>query len=349
MSKRTAAVLGATGVAGRQALRALASHPWFEIAAVASSPRTAGRLLKDVVADEDLSPTVGALRLQDAADFDARSVDVVFSMLPSDVAAPLEARCAESTPVFSTAAAFRTEADTPLLLAGVNPALFEQLRRQQAARTWKGFVAPGPNCTTVGLALTLAPLRDAFGVRCVQLTSMQAVSGAGSSAPQVSAAVDGNILPWIRNEEEKVQRECARILGAIDADGIEAASFPVSATCTRVAVQDGHTLSIAVGLDQAVTPSDVAQVWRAADPFAGRSLPSAPERWIDVREEQDRPQPLMDCEAGAGFTTVVGRIRPEPVLGGVKYLAVSHNTVMGAAGGAVLLAEDLLDRGYFGG
>lgn len=352
MRRRTVAILGATGVAGRQALRALDNHPWFEIAAVASSTRTAGQRLRDVVREEHLGARIGAagdLVLQDAADFDAASVDIVFSMLPSDVAVWLEGRFAQTTPVFSTASAFRTEADTPLLLAGVNPEQFAQLKHQRVARGWRGFVAPGPNCTTVGLALTLAPLREAFGVRCVSVTSMQAVSGAGSRAAAVLEAAEGNVLPWIENEEEKVERECTRILGRTHGGTIEPADFPVSATCTRVPVKDGHTLAVSVGLERPVTPEEAVDVLRAHHPFAGRELPSAPATWIDVRDEPDRPQPRMDCEAGAGFTTVVGRIRRDPVLEGVKYMVVSHNAIMGAAGGAVLLAEDLLERGFLDG
>ena len=354
------AVVGATGVAGRQALRALSRHPWFEVAAVGSSTRTAGRRLGDVldaedglpgssVADLGLTAEVADLVLKDAGSFEADGVDVVFSMLPSDVAAWLEGRLAATTPVLSTAAAFRTQPDTPLLLAGVNPWQFEQLDVQRKARGWKGFVAPGPNCTTVGLALTLAPLIEAYGVRAVQLTSMQAVSGAGSGARAVRDAVAGNVLPWIANEEEKVERECVRILGRRENNDILPAGFPVSATCTRVDVADGHTLSVSVGLEQPATPAEAATLFQSQKPFEGRSLPSAPDRWIAVREEPDRPQPRLDCDAGGGLTTVVGRLRAEPVLGGLKYLVVSHNTVMGAAGGAVLLAEDLLDQGYIGG
>ncbi|MDG2150264.1 MAG: aspartate-semialdehyde dehydrogenase [Planctomycetota bacterium] len=351
MRRRLAAILGATGVAGRQALRALEDHPWFELAAVASSPRTAGRRLCDVLDGEgfDVDPgALGNLVLQDAGHFNASSVDVVFSMLPSEVAARLEGRCAQTTPVLSTASAFRTEPDTPLLLAGVNPEQFEQLRHQRMARGWGGFVAPGPNCTTVGLALTLAPLHEAFGVRCASVTSMQAVSGAGSLAGAVMKEADGNVLPWIENEEEKVERECARIFGRTVKNTIEPASFPVSATCTRVPVKDGHTLSVALGLERASTPEEAAKVLSDHHPFKNRGLPSAPEIWIDVRSEANRPQPRVDCAAGAGFTTVVGRLRADPVLGGLKYLVVSHNAVMGAAGGAVLLAEDLLERGFLG-
>jgi len=343
--RRPVAILGATGVAGTQALAVLSDHPWFEVTRVASSSRTAGRRLGEVV-DVALPAALADRILEDGDDFDPRGVDVVFSMLPSSVAARIESRCAATTPVVSTAAAFRDEADTPLLLAGVNPGHAEALRGQARARGWRGFVAPNPNCTTVGLAVTLAPLVEAFGVSAAVVTSLQAVSGAGADGPRIADLVEGNVLPWIEGEEEKVERECAKILGRLAGDVVEPASLAVSATCTRVPVEDGHTLSVAAALASPASADEVTDVLRRADPWAGRDLPSAPARWIDVREEPDRPQPRRDRAAGGGMTTVVGRVRPDPVLGGVKYVVVSHNAVMGAAGGAVLLAEDLVDRGF---
>jgi aspartate-semialdehyde dehydrogenase len=252
---------------------------------------------------------------------------------------------AVTTPVLSTASAFRMESDTPLLLAGVNGDHAALLEAQRSARGWAGFVAPGPNCTTVGLAVTLAPLHEAFGVTRVALTSMQALSGAGSGAARLGQAVHKNVLPYIPGEEEKVEAEAGKILGKLGRAGVTPASFPVSATCTRVDVEHGHLLSVNVGLKRSAAPGDVAAVLGAVDPWAGRDLPSAPESWIVVHSGEDRPQPKLDRDTGGGLTTVVGRIRPDSVIGGVKYFVLSHNAVLGAAGGAVLLAEDLLDRG----
>jgi aspartate-semialdehyde dehydrogenase len=370
MMRRPVAVLGATGVAGRQALAALARHPWFEVALVAASADSAGRRLGDLLAERGRSERRAAdliaaprtpaqqeaegqplpaalldLVLQDAAAADVRGCAAVFSMLPSGPARALEARCAATTPVFSTASAFRMEPDTPLLLAGVNPDHAVLLDAQRRARGWRGFVAPGPNCTVVGLAVSLAPLQRHFGVTSVTLTSMQAVSGAGNRAPDVAAAVAGNLLPWIDGEEEKVEREAHKILGTLRGGALEPAGFAVSATCTRVPVEDGHTLSVSVALREPAGPGDVAAALLAEDPWRGRALPSRPARWIDVRSENDRPQPLLDRDAGGGLTTVVGRLRRDAVHGGVKYLVLSHNAVLGAAGGAVLLAEDLAERG----
>ncbi len=371
MTRRPVAVLGATGVAGRQTLAVLAAHPWFEVVAVAASAGSAGRRLGDVLADRrrtevDAGRLIAApprppglprspgtplpaalldLRLQDAASINVAGLAAVFSMLPSSVARALEPRCAATTPVFSTASAFRMESDTPLLLAGVNPSHAELLAVQGRRRGWRGFIAPGPNCTVVGLAASLAPLHRAFGVRSVSLTSLQAVSGAGARAAEVAAAVAGNVLPWIAEEEEKVEREARKILGRLADDRVLPADFPVSATCTRVAVEDGHTLSVSVALGEPAGPGDVAAVLAAEDPWRGRALPSRPARWIEVRTQDDRPQPLLDRDAGGGLTTVVGRLRRDAVHGGIKYVALSHNTALGAGGGAVLLAEDLADRG----
>jgi aspartate-semialdehyde dehydrogenase len=371
VSRFPVAVLGATGVAGRQALRVLANHPWFEVAAVAASAGSAGRRLGDVLderrattvdvagllgapssghggagaaaaaaADSLGTPTLPAaladLRLQDVERLDPRAFGAIFSMLPSAPARAIEARCAQHVPVFSTASAWRMDEHTPLLLAGVNAEQIARLAEQQRAHGWRGFVAPGPNCTVVGLAVSLAPLLRSHGVRSVTLTSMQAVSGAGGKAPAVAAAVVANVLPWIDQEEEKVEREAHKILGA---------SFPISATCTRVPVEDGHTLSVSVALEQPATPEEAAVLLRAEDPWRGRKLPSAPAQWIDVSDRPDRPQPRLDCAAGGGLTTTVGRLRRDAVHGGIKYVVLSHNAVLGAAGGAVLLAEDLADRG----
>ncbi len=368
MKRRPVAVLGATGFAGRQALVALARHPWFEIAAVAGSAASAGRRLGDVLAEradaeQDVAALLAApavdpppaplpdalldLTLQDLDRFEAASVDAVFSMLPSSVAKEVEPRCAASAPVFSTASSHRMAEGVPLLLAGVNGEHAELLDGQRRARGWKGFLAPGPNCTVVALAVTLAPLQRAFGVRSVVLTSLQAVSGSGARAPAVAAAVAGNVLPFIAHEEEKVEQEAQKILARVQGGRLVPAAFPVSATCTRVPVQDGHLLSISVGLAAPAGPGDAAAVLQAENPFGARALPSRPARWIEVREEDDRPQPLLDRCAGGGYTTVVGRLRREPVSGGLKYLALSHNTVLGAAGGSVLLAEDLAERGLF--
>lgn len=370
MTRRRVAVVGATGVAGRQALTALAEHPWFEVVALAAGERSRGMTLGEALerdaADWDASPLPAsdplsdtrpaALRLRLPPDWLQRSLrtvdeldldalDVVFSMLPTAEAREIEPRLGARLPVLSTAAAFRMQPDTPLLMPGVNPEHFALLESQRRRRGWRGFVAPTPNCTTVGLATSLAPLHAAAGVERVVLTSMQAVSGAGGAAARVTEAAFGNVLPFIEGEEQKVEEEFTKILGVCDGESVRPLDCPVSATCTRVAVADGHLLSVSVGLSRALSAADAVERLGSHDPWGNRDLPSRPERWLVVSDEPDRPQPLRDLHHGGGLSTVVGRVRENTALGGLSFLVLSHNAVLGAAGGAVLLAEDLHERG----
>jgi len=359
MRKRVA-VVGATGIAGQQFLLALAQHPWFEIVALAASERSAGKTYRAALRD----PKSGARRwwcaeeppaqlldlpVENADGLELAGVDLVFSAIESDAARELEARYAQSTPVLSTASAFRYDEDVPILVPGVNPEHAALIDRQRRARGWRGFVAPLPNCTTMGLVMTLRPLQDRFGVQRVVMTSLQGISGAGRSPGVIALDIVDNVIPYIPGEEEKVARETGKILGRLDRSGrIEPAPFPVSATCTRVAVSEGHTESVAVSLGAAATPADVAAAFgNFGRDLARLELPSAPRRLITVHEDPFRPQPRLDRDADGGMTTSVGRIREDAALAhGVKYVLVSHNTRMGAAKGAVLTAECLALGGH---
>jgi aspartate-semialdehyde dehydrogenase len=230
----------------------------------------------------------------------------------------------------------------PILIPGINDAHAEALHDQRRKRGWRGFIAPIPNCTTTGLAVSLRPLHDAFGVRSVVMTSLQAVSGAGRSGGVLALDVLDNVIPFIPGEEEKVELEAKKILGHWQ----EPASFSVSCTCTRVNVQDGHTETVFVGTEQPASATAAAEVMErfSADGLSG--LPSAPDRLLRVEHDPFRPQPRRDRDAGHGMTVTVGRIRDEPVLSGVKYVVLSHNTKLGAGKGAVLLAEWLTREGY---
>ncbi|GIW42443.1 MAG: aspartate-semialdehyde dehydrogenase [Candidatus Binatia bacterium] len=356
--KRKVAVVGATGIAGQQFLVALAGHPWFEVAALAASERTAGRPYADAIRD----PRTGARRwwcqeeppaefldieVQDASRFDASAVDLVFSAVESDAARELEPRYARTTPVVSTASAFRYEPDVPVLVPGVNPDHRALLDVQRSRRGWKGFVVPLPNCTTMGLVITLKPLFDAYGLARVLMTSMQGISGAGRSPGVIALDIVDNLVPYIPGEEEKVARETAKILGRVEGEVVVPADFAVSATCTRVPVLEGHTESVFVSTVRRCTPAEASELWRSFDPgLRSLGLPSAPEHTIVVHDDPFRPQPRLDREAGGGMTTSVGRVREDPALeNGLKYVLVSHNTKMGAAKGAVLVAEYLLATG----
>lgn len=354
--KKKVAVIGATGIAGQQFLAALPNHPDFEITVLAASARSAGKSYLDALrepsgaigwwCDEELPIEYSKMLVIDGEDFGATTVDIVFTATESDAAKILEPRYAQTTPVVSTASAFRYENDVPILIPGVNNDHLQLLKKQQKNRGWKGFVTPIPNCTTTGLAMTLKPIYDAFGIKSVVMTSMQAMSGAGRRGGVLGMDATENVIPFIPGEEEKVQRETQKILGALQNGAIEAASFPISATCTRVAVLDGHTEAVYVATDRACSAEEVATAMREFDGgLAG--LYSAPKPVILVHDDPFRPQPRRDRNNGGGMTTTVGRIREERALGdhGVKYVLVSHNTKMGAARGAILVAEMLMRDG----
>lgn len=358
MDKKRVAVIGATGVAGQQFLAALAGHPYFEVAALAASERSAGKPYREAITDgagavrwycaEPLDPAFAALTVQDAARLDAGAVDLVFAAVESDAARELEPRFAKTTPVVSTASAFRYEGDVPIFIPGVNMDHDALIAVQRRTRGWRGFVTPVPNCTTTGLAMTLKPLQDAFGIRHVLMTSLQGCSGAGRSPGVIALDILDNVVPYVPKEEEKVEQETRKILGALQGDTVEPAAFPVSATCTRVPVLEAHTEAVNVSLGRPASVDEVKAALRAhgAD-FARLGLPSCPPRLIDVSEDPFRPQPRLDRDREGGMLTAVGRVRADHALpNGVKYVLVSHNTKMGAARGALLVAEYLVQRGH---
>ena len=353
--KRRVALVGATGIAGQQFVAALEGHPWLKIAHLVASHRSAGKSYAEALRD----PGSGArrwwcsteppedilgLQVRDGATFEPGDVDLVFSAVESDAARNLEARFAQTTPVVSTASAFRYEEDVPILVPGVNPDHAAMLADQAKTRGWKGWVTPIPNCTTTGLVLALKPIADAFGLRRVIVTSMQGISGAGRSPGVVAMDIIDNIIPYIPNEEEKVARETKKILGISGPDGIRPHEVVVSATCMRAAVIEGHTEAVHLSMERPASPEQVADALRSFD--GGQELPSGPKQWIVVHDDPFRPQPRLDRDADGGMATSVGRIRKDEALeNGVKFVLVSHNTKMGAAKGAVLVAESLVSRG----
>ena len=345
-------------MAGQQFIPALANHPWFEIVKLAASERSAGKTYREALTDASGNfkylvgtppgPEIMDLVVENAATMRADDVDIVFAAVESDAARELEPRYAETTPVISTASAFRYEDDTPILVAGVNMDHAELLKVQQKRRGWRGFIAPIPNCTVTGLTITLKPLHDAFGIRSAIITSMQALSGAGRSPGVPGMDIIDNVIPHIPGEEGKVEREGQKILGRFVGEAIEPLTLPVSATCTRVPVLDGHTEAVFVSLEKPASPDEVAGVMREfGKSFVEVGLASAPPELIHVTDDPFRPQPRLDRERGDGMTTTVGRLRADHVMeNGIKYVLVTHNTKMGAAKGAVLSAEYLVHAGY---
>lgn len=358
--KLKAAVIGATGIAGQQFLACLAEHPWFEVTALAGSQRSAGRLYAEGIktpkgatgwwADGDCPEKFKGMLIQDSSQFDPGSVDLIFTAVESDVAQALEPKYAQTTPVISAASLFRMEPDSPLLIPGVNSDHAPLVKEMAQKRGWKGFVTAIPNCTTTGLAISLAPLVRSFGVKRLFMTSMQAVSGAGRSGGVIVLDALDNIVPYIVGEEEKVQREVAKIFGSYASEGITHAPIQVSCTCTRANVLEGHTESAFVELEKSASVEEVIAAMRAYAPPELAGLPSAPKpAMIHVHDDPFRPQVRLDRDRGAGMVTTVGRVRKDTAFGnGVKYMLVSHNTKMGAAKGAVLVAELLKSRGLLG-
>lgn len=353
-SERTIALVGATGIAGQQFVAALANHPWFRITRMVGSERSARKRYRDALRDAKTGarrwwcdveppPSVLDIEVEDSATFCPDGVDLVFSAVEADVARELEPRYARTTPVVSTASAFRYEDDVPIIVPGVNWDHARLIPLQRERRGWRGYIAPIPNCTTTGLVLALKPIRDAFGIRKVLLTSMQGISGAGRSPGVVALDIVDNVVPFIPKEEEKVARETRKIFATLGEGGLREPDLVVSATCTRASVLEGHTESVSVSTEKPATPGEIATAMRA---FDGGDFPSAPKRWIVVHDDPFRPQPRLDRDAEGGMATSVGRIRPEPVLeNGVKFVLVSHNAKMGAAKGAVLVAEHLYGAG----
>jgi aspartate-semialdehyde dehydrogenase len=361
MSRVPVAVVGATGLAGQQFLVALAEHPRFEIVRLAASARSAGKRLDDALRDErgalqwhcqePLPPDLAAMTLVDGAELDPRGLACVFTAIDAGPARTLEPRYAAETPVISTASAFRSEDDVPILIPGVNHDHARLLDVQRRRRGWRGFIAPGANCTTYGLAITLAPLHAAFGVERVIMTSLQSVSGAGRSPGVIALDIVDNVIPFIPKEEDKVQAETQKILGTLVGEALTPAAFPVSCTCTRVPVLEGHTEAVFVELGRRASLSEARDVLASfGAELCASGLPSAPRHLIVVDDDPYRPQPRRDRDNEGGMATTVGRLRQDPALpNGLKYVLVSHNTKMGAGKGAVLTAEILQQAGYIAG
>jgi len=346
MERIPVAVLGATGMVGQWFVRLLADHPWFEIAAVAASERSAGKAYGEAVRwilPGEIPEAVRELPVvPPRAGIPGR---IVFSALPAEVAGPVEEEFARAGYIVSSnARSHRYDPDVPLLVAEVNPDHLALVERQRRGRGWKGFIVTGSNCSTAQLVLALEPLRRRFGVEAAVVVTMQALSGAGFSGVPGVAILD-NVLPYIPGEEEKLAREPRKIWGRLTPGGIEEAGVRISAHCHRVATRDGHLEAVSVKLSRR---AELAEVVEALEAFRGLpqelGLPSAPERPIVVRREPDRPQPRLDRDEGGGMSVVVGRIRPCPVLDW-RLEVLGHNTVRGAAGGAILNAELVVARG----
>jgi aspartate-semialdehyde dehydrogenase len=353
MAKLKAAVLGATGMVGQRFVKLLSDHPSFELAVVAASPSSAGKRYIEAshwCIEWPMPEAAAELKVVEAtveAVRKAGGADIAFSALPAEVALKVEAEFAKAgIPVVSDASSYRMEPDVPISIGEVNPDHLSLVKRQ-AKRGWRSFIVTNPNCTTTVLAMALKPLQDSFGIRRVLVSTMQALSGAGWEGVPSMAIVD-NLIPYIAREEEKVEAEVLKIMGSLEEGGVKPAGFRVSASCHRVCVLDGHVEAVFVELDKPATVEEAAAAMRE---FKGvpqeLELPTAPKRPIVVRAEPDRPQPRLDRMEGGGMSVVVGRLRKDPALpNAIKFVALGHNTIRGAAGNALLSAELLLHEGY---
>lgn len=343
--KFKAGILGATGAVGQKFIEVLTNHPWFEISVLAASERSAGKKYRDAVnwiGSKPIPTEVADLEVVEAKPgFDA---DVVFSGLDANVAEEIERDfAAAGYPVVSNARNYRMKDDVPLLIPEVNPDHTKLIERQ----SWGsgGYIVTNPNCSTVGLVTALRPLVDAFGVEVVQVVTMQALSGAGYPGVASLDAL-GNVVPYIGGEEEKMQTEPLKLLGKLEDGRVSPASIAISAHCNRVPVLEGHTEAVSVKLGQKVDAADVREVFKNyRSPIADLGLPSAPDPLFEIFDDPRFPQPRRHVELGNGMKVSIGRIRNCPVFD-VKFVLLVHNTIRGAAGGAVLNAELLVKQGY---
>jgi len=341
-----AAVLGATGMVGQIFIRLLDGHPWFETTVVAASERSSGRTYSKAANWKMTTPipeSIADLEVLDVTPSAVRDVDIVFSALPAEVAGKVEEEFAEAGyVVLSNASAHRMEPYVPLLNPEVNGDHAELIEEQRKRRKWNGAIVTNPNCSTAVLTLALKPIYNEFGIDKVIVSTMQALSGAGYPGVASLDIVD-NVIPFIKNEEEKMQSETLKILGS----PLKPADFKVSASCHRVATLDGHIEAVFVETKRDSTPEKIAETMEG---FVGEpqklKLPSAPAKPIVVRKEEDRPQVRLDRMEGGGMSVVVGRVRKDPALGGVKFIVLGHNTVRGAAGCSILNAEYLKVKKY---
>jgi aspartate-semialdehyde dehydrogenase len=340
------AILGATGAVGQTFIRQLAGHPWFQIAELAASDRSAGRPYAEVCRWlEGTLPDELASRVVMRCDPAEVKSPLVFSALDSGVAGDVEQAFARAgRVVLSNAKNHRMDPDVPLVIPEVNASHLALLESQRRNRGWSGGIVTNANCAATVAAMAMAPLHEAFGISRAMVFTMQAVSGAGYPGV-ASLDILGNVIPFIGEEEPKVERELGKMLGSLSNGAITNAPLKVSAHTNRVPTEHGHMVCLSLGFDRRVSPEEAMEAmctWRGDD--AARGLPSAPDLPLVVTREPDRPQTRRDVLAGRGMTVTAGRIRPDPLFD-IKLVALGHNTIRGAAGGSILNAELLVARG----
>ena len=339
---------------GQRFIQLLAQHPWFEITWIAASDRSAGKTYADACRwklDTPLPPKIAAMTLQPNVPEGASGElpKIIFAALDADIARELEPKFAAfGCAVISNSSAFRMTTDVPLVVPEVNadhlPMIeYQSWRKENGGKG--GYIVTNPNCSAIGLVLALKPLEEKFGIESLFVSTMQAVSGAGYPGV-ASLDILGNVVPFIKNEEEKMQEEVVKLLGAVKGDHVEMLDARLTAHCNRVAVEDGHTECVSIKLKKPATFEEMLAAWEEFNPLGRQHLPSAPDQPVEYDHAVDRPQPRLDRMRGKGMATTVGRLRPCSLLDW-KFVLLSHNTIRGAAGAAILNAEVLARLGKF--
>jgi aspartate-semialdehyde dehydrogenase len=349
MERRKVGILGATGMVGQRFIQLLNNHPWFEITWLAASDRSAGKTYAEACRwklDTPLPAKIAAMTVQPNVPegCDGELPKIIFAALDADIARELEPKFAEAgCAVISNSSAFRMVADVPLVVPEVNADHLGLIEAQNWRKESGGYIVTNPNCSAIGLVLALKPLEERFGIESLFVSTMQAVSGAGYPGV-ASLDILGNVVPFIKNEEEKLQEEVGKLLGRLAGNRIEMLDAKVSAHCNRVPVEDGHTECVSIKLRSKATKAEILAAWSEFAPlrqFAGaKPLPTAPDQPVEFDEAVDRPQPRLDRMRGNGMAATVGRLRECSLLDW-KFVVLSHNTIRGAAGAAVLNAEVL--------
>jgi aspartate-semialdehyde dehydrogenase len=344
-NKYSIGILGATGMVGQRFIQLLEHHPWFQVTWLAASDRSSGKTYGEAAKwrlDTPLPERIARMMVAPAEPEGAPKI--IFAALDAAIARELEPRfAAAGCAVVSNSSAYRMAPNVPLVIPEINAEHLHLIEEQPSRRQSGGYMVTNPNCSTIGLVVALKPIQERFGIEQIVVTTMQAISGAGYPGVP-SLDILGNVVPYIGNEEEKMEEETLKLLGKLESHAVIPLAARISASCNRVPVEDGHTESVSIKLARPATREEILAAWAEFHPLAGQGLPTAPDQPIELAPQEDRPQPRLDRNRGNGMAVTVGRLRPCGVLDW-KFTALSHNTIRGAAGAAILNAELLAKLG----
>jgi aspartate-semialdehyde dehydrogenase len=338
-------ILGATGMVGQRFIQLLENHPWFEVAWLAASDRSSGKPYGEAAKWRLDTPLPDRIARMTVAPADpAGAPKIIFAALDTDIAREMEPRfAAAGCAVVSNSSAYRMAPNVPLVIPEINAEHLHLIEEQPSRGESGGYMVTNPNCSTIGLVMALKPLEERFGIEQIFVTTMQAVSGAGYPGVP-SMDILGNVVPFIKSEEEKMEAETLKLLGRLEGHAVTPLAARISAHCNRVAVEDGHTESVSIKFAKTATREEILAAWTEFKPLALLHLPMAPEQPVEFAPQDDRPQPRLDRNRGRGMAVTVGRLRPCGLLDW-KFTVLSHNTIRGAAGAAILNAELLRSLG----